>query len=75
MKFGSREICNVVFKAKSNVKIGNKEFKKGQPVLYIDTAKTSTMEGAATTVYATGGRGNSRLIAWEGEGRDLEILH
>ena len=25
------------------------------------------MEGAATTVYATGGRGNTRLIAWEGE--------
>ncbi len=25
------------------------------------------MEGAATTVYATGGRGNARLIAWEGE--------
>ena len=25
------------------------------------------MEGAATTVYAQGGRGNSRLIAWEGE--------
>ena len=43
------------------------EFKgPGQPVLYIDTAKTST-EGAATTVYATGGRGNTRLIAWEGE--------
>jgi hypothetical protein len=39
----------------------------GQPVLYIDTAKTSTIEGAATTVYAQGGRGNSRLIAWEGE--------
>lgn len=25
------------------------------------------MEGAATTVYAQGGRGNSRLVAWEGE--------
>lgn len=25
------------------------------------------MEGAATTVYAQGGRGNTRLIAWEGE--------
>ena len=25
------------------------------------------MEGAATTVYAQGGRGNARLIAWEGE--------
>ena len=67
MKFGVREICNVVFKAKSDVKIGSSEFKKGQPVLYIDSAKTSTLEGAGTTVYAQGGRGNTRLIAWEGE--------
>lgn len=67
MKFGVREIANVVFKAKSNVTIGNTDFVKGQPVLYIDSAKTSTIEGAATTVYATGGRGNTRLIAWEGE--------
>lgn len=67
MKFGVREICNVVFRATQAQKIGNKIFQKGQPVFYIDSAKTSTVEGAATTVYATGGRGNSRLIAWEGE--------
>lgn len=67
MKFGVREICDVVFKAKSDVKIGKSTFKKGQPVLYIDSAKTSTVEGAATTVYAQGGKGNTRLIAWEGE--------
>lgn len=67
MKFGVREICDVVFKAKANVTIGNTKFVKGQPVLYIDTAKTSTLEGAATTVYAQGGKGNTRLIAWEGE--------
>lgn len=67
MKFGVREICDVVFKAKSDVTIGTHEFKKGQPVLYIDTAKTSTVEGAATTVYAQGGKGNTRLVAWEGE--------
>ena len=67
MKFGVREICDVVFKAKADVKIGNINFKAGEPVLYIDSAKTSTIEGAATTVYATGGRGNTRLIAWEGE--------
>ena len=67
MKFGVREICDVVFKAKADTKIGNTTFKTGQPVLYIDTAKTSTLEGAATTVYATGGKGNTRLIAWEGE--------
>lgn len=67
MKFGVREICDVVFKAKADTKIGTTTFKKGQPVLYIDSAKTSTVEGAATTVYAQGGKGNTRLIAWEGE--------
>jgi hypothetical protein len=67
MKFGVREICDVVFKAKATIKIGDTTFQKGQPVLYIDTAKTSNLEAAATTVYAQGGRGNSRLIAWEGE--------
>ena len=67
MKFGVREICDVVFKAKATQKVGNKIFYKGEPVIYFDTLKTSTLEGAATTVYAQGGRGNSRLVAWEGE--------
>ena len=67
MKFGVREICDVVFKAKATMNIVNHTFKKGQPVLYIDTAKTSTLEGSGTTVYAQGGKGNARLMAWEGE--------
>ena len=67
MKFGVREICDVVLKAKATQKIGNKVFYKNEPVIYFDTLKTSSMEGAATTVYAQGGRGNSRLVAWEGE--------
>ena len=67
MKFGVREICDVVLRAKDRVKIGSQVFEKDEPVIYFDTAKTSTVEGAATTVYATGGKGNSRLIAWEGE--------
>ena len=67
MKFGIREICDVVLKAKAPQKVGNKIFYKNEPVIYFDTLKTSSLEGAATTVYATGGRGNSRLVAWEGE--------
>jgi hypothetical protein len=67
MKFGVREICDVVLKAKAAQKIGNKIFYKNEPVIYFDTLKTSSMEGAATTVYAQGGRGNARLVAWEGE--------
>ena len=69
MKFGVREICDVTFKALQTDPnaLGGMGVRKGQPVLYIDSAKTSTIEGAATTVYAQGGKGNSRLIAWEGE--------
>ena len=67
MKMGVREICDVVLKAKANTTIGNHTFKAGEPVIYFDTLKTSTLEGQATTVYAQGGRGNSRLLAWEGE--------
>lgn len=67
MKFGIRECCDVVLKAKAKQVIGNKTFFKHEPVCYFDTLKTSTLEGAATTVYAQGGRGNPRLIAWEGE--------
>jgi len=67
MKFGVRECCDVVLRAKAAQKIGNKIFYKNEPVCYFDTLKTSTLEGAATTVYAQGGRGNARLMSWDGE--------
>ena len=67
MKFGVRECADVVLRAKSAQKIGNKIFYKNEPVCYFDTLKTSTFEGAATTVYAQGGRGNARLMSWDGE--------
>ena len=67
-RFGSREICDVTFKALTNdFVVGSKTFKAGQPVFIIDTATASSMEQATTTVYAQGGRGYNRLIAWEGE--------
>ena len=67
MKFGVREICDVVLKMKADDWFGKLWLKKGMPVLYFDTLKTSTLEGAATTVYAQGGKGNPRLVAWEGD--------
>ena len=67
MKFGVRECANIVFRAKQPIRIGTATFQAGQPVLYIDTATTSSMEQSTTTVYAQGGRGNARLLAWEGE--------
>lgn len=66
-KFGVREIVDVVFKAKSTMQLGGKTYKKGEPVMYFDSAKTSTLEATSATVYAQGGRGNARLLAWEGD--------
>ena len=67
MKFGVRECANIVFRAKTPTNIGKYKFQPGQPVLYIDTATTSSVEQTTTTVYAQGGRGNVRLVSWEGE--------
>lgn len=67
MRFGVREIANVTFRPLAALDIGSQHFAKWQPCLYIDTATASNMEVATTTVYAQGGRGNARLIAWEGE--------
>ena len=69
MKFGVREICDVTFKTTADYqKVGNTVFKRaGMPAFMIDTARTSTLEQATSTVYAQGGKGYNRLIAWEGE--------
>ena len=67
MKFGVREVANVVFKAREKQKIGSLTFNPGQPVLYIDTAKVSTLDQNATTFYAVGGLSHARLLGWQGE--------
>lgn len=66
-RYGAREVCNVVFRATAPMELGGKQFFKGEPVLYFESLKTTTLEGAGTTVYATGGRGNSRLMSWDGD--------
>ena len=58
MKFGVREVANMTFTKLSGV---------GPTSFTIDTAKTSTIDSTSGVVYATGGRGNARLMAWEGD--------
>lgn len=68
MKFGVREITDIVFKASANnQKLGTATYDLYDPILFFDSAKTSTVEGAVATVYAQGGRGNPRLLAWDGD--------
>lgn len=68
MKFGVREITDVVFKATSaGQKLGSVTYGQYDPILFFDSAKTSTLESTVATVYAQGGRGNPRLLAWDGD--------
>jgi len=68
MKFGVREITDIVFKASAdNQRLGTATYDIYDPILFFDSAKTSTVEGAVATVYAQGGRGNPRLLAWDGD--------
>lgn len=66
-RFGSREMVDITFRAKSRQKIGNRIFEKHAPVILLDSGKTSSLDGDATTVYAQGGVGYNKLLAWEGE--------
>lgn len=67
MRYGVREICDVVFRARTKLQLGVRTFYKNDPVIYFESLKTSSLEGAVTTVYAQGGKGNARLVAWDGE--------
>ena len=75
MKFGIRSAVDVVFKTTRAYSGEGQDYllkkgikwAKGEPVLYFDSLKTATTEGTAETVYAQGGAGNPRLIAWEGD--------
>lgn len=67
MKWSIREAVDVYFKAKSTFKLGARTIRAGEPVLIFDTVKTSTLEVASETSYLTGGRGNTRILSFEGD--------
>lgn len=67
MKWASREAVDVYFKAKSLFQLGARTIRAGEPVLIFDSVKTSTLEVGAEISYVTGGRGNNRLLSFEGD--------
>jgi len=69
MKFGIREVTDIIFKTKNaNQQVGSTTYPNlYSPVMVIDSAKMSSVENAVATVYAQGGRGNPRLLAWDGD--------
>ena len=58
-RYGIKEVADVTF-----YKI-NSDSTIGDPVLFLDTLKVSTIEQTAETVDARGGKGNPKLITWD----------
>lgn len=56
--YGIKEVADVTFYRID----GTNQY---TPVLYLDTLKVSTIEETASSVDATGGKGNARLITWD----------
>lgn len=65
-KYGIKEVADFTFyEIKDNGDPGN-------PVLYLDTLKVSTVEQTAETAEARGGKGNPPLIVWD-YGKEINI--
>lgn len=58
-KYGIKEVADVTFYTITDTG------EPGNPVLYLDSLKVSTLEQTAESVYAEGGKGNARLIGWD----------
>lgn len=69
MKFGIREVTDIILKTKyANQQVGASIVGATYtPVMIVDSAQMSSMENAVATVYAQGGKGNPRLLAWDGD--------
>lgn len=66
-KYGIKEVADITF-----YHIDSKSGKPDYPVLYLDTAKTSTIEVTAESTDARGGKGNPKLISWD-YGKEITV--
>lgn len=65
-RYGIKEVADVTFYSI------NKDGTRGNPALYLDTLKVSTIEQTAETTDARGGKGNPKLVTWD-YGKDITV--
>lgn len=65
-RYGIKEVADVTFYEITE------EGKRGNPVLYLDTLKVSTIEQTSEQSDARGGKGNPKLITWD-YGKDITV--
>ena len=64
-RYGIKEVDVTFYKI-------NSDGTRGDPVLYLDTLKVSTIEQTAESVDARGGKGNPKLVTWD-YGKEITV--
>lgn len=70
-QYGIKEVADVTLYSIHKKQDGSGELYY-VPALYLDTLKVSTVEKSAESVWAQGGLGNARLIAWD-YGKTIDV--
>lgn len=63
--FGIKELYDVTLKTTSDMKVGNRSFEEGEPLLYFDKIQIASIDEDISRFSATGGKSNRNLIIWE----------
>lgn len=66
--FGLKELNSVVIRAYTDMIIGNKKFKKGEPILFFEKLQLGELSENAKAIMARGGWGNFPLVVWDQPG-------
>ena len=69
-RYGIKEVADVTFYEIKVNEDGSTSI--GDPVLYLDTLKVSTIEQTAENAEARGGKGNAALISWD-YGKEITV--
>lgn len=63
--FGIKELYEATLKATSIVRIGDRTYEIGEPILYFKHLQFATLTEGTAIIKATGGRGNATRVIWE----------
>ena len=64
-RFGVKELRSVIIRAYADMKIGNKKFRKGEPILFFDRVQIAETDSKGHNIFARGGWGNYGLVVWD----------
>jgi hypothetical protein len=63
--FGTKELYEVVLRAKVPMRFGSRQLEEGEPVLYFENVTMSVLSEKNSPIMARGGWANLPRVIWE----------